>query len=110
MTNKRRLEENGDESEENPSKRTRTEVVETHPKVIEEGFVKGSIKRVKLKNFVTYDDCEFYPGPHLNIVIGPNGTGKSTHYFFFFLKEIINYKSLLRFNCLCSCSWFSSSS
>ena len=23
----------------------------------------GSIKRVKLKNFLTYDDVEFFPGP-----------------------------------------------
>lgn len=30
-----------------------------------------------MKNFLTYDECEFYTGPKLNIVIGPNGTGKS---------------------------------
>lgn len=34
--------------------------------------------RVKLHNFVTYDDCEFFPGPRLNVVIGPNGSGKSS--------------------------------
>ena len=38
----------------------------------------GSIVRVKLENFVTYDAVEFSPGPSLNMVIGPNGTGKST--------------------------------
>ncbi|CAG8637919.1 11308_t:CDS:10 [Funneliformis caledonium] len=38
----------------------------------------GSIVRVNLKNFVTYDSVEFYPGPNLNMIIGPNGTGKST--------------------------------
>ncbi|KAF2722203.1 putative ABC/SMC5 protein [Polychaeton citri CBS 116435] len=38
----------------------------------------GSIVRVALKNFVTYTSAEFIPGPHLNMVIGPNGTGKST--------------------------------
>ena len=38
----------------------------------------GSIVRVKLTNFVTYTAVEFYPGPSLNMVIGPNGTGKST--------------------------------
>ncbi|RIA89012.1 P-loop containing nucleoside triphosphate hydrolase protein [Glomus cerebriforme] len=38
----------------------------------------GSIVRVSLKNFVTYDSVEFYPGPNLNMIIGPNGTGKST--------------------------------
>ncbi|KAG8528661.1 uncharacterized protein KY384_006348 [Bacidia gigantensis] len=38
----------------------------------------GSIVRVKLSNFVTYTAVEFFPGPSLNMVIGPNGTGKST--------------------------------
>jgi AAA domain len=38
----------------------------------------GSIFRVKLTNFVTYTSAEFNPGPSLNMVIGPNGTGKST--------------------------------
>ncbi len=28
--------------------------------------------------YSTYDSVEFCPGPHLNIIIGPNGTGKST--------------------------------
>ncbi|KAG2388085.1 hypothetical protein C9374_000935 [Naegleria lovaniensis] len=38
----------------------------------------GSIYRIKLQNFMTYDDCEFFPGPGLNLVLGPNGTGKSS--------------------------------
>lgn len=38
----------------------------------------GAIVRVKLTNFVTYTAVEFFPGPNLNMVIGPNGTGKST--------------------------------
>ncbi|OCK79756.1 structural maintenance of chromosome complex subunit SmcA [Lepidopterella palustris CBS 459.81] len=38
----------------------------------------GSIVRVKLTNFVTYTAAEFFPGPSLNMIIGPNGTGKST--------------------------------
>ena len=41
-------------------------------------FVPGSIVRVQLKNFVTYDYVEFRPGPYLNMIIGPNGTGKSS--------------------------------
>ena len=41
-------------------------------------YVTGSIVRIKLENFVTYDFVEFRPGPHLNMVIGPNGTGKSS--------------------------------
>jgi chromosome segregation ATPase len=27
---------------------------------------------------MTYDHVEFRPGPHLNMILGPNGTGKST--------------------------------
>jgi len=41
-------------------------------------FKAGSITRVKLVNFLTYSEVEFKPGPKLNIVVGPNGTGKST--------------------------------
>jgi len=41
------------------------------------GFRAGSIIRVRVKNFLTYDECEVFPGARLNIVIGPNGTGKS---------------------------------
>ncbi|KKY22439.1 putative structural maintenance of chromosome complex subunit [Diplodia seriata] len=36
----------------------------------------GSIVRVKLTNFVTYTSAEFQLGPSLNMIIGPNGTGK----------------------------------
>jgi structural maintenance of chromosomes protein 5 len=38
----------------------------------------GSITRIQLENFVTYDYAEFRPGPQLNMVLGPNGTGKSS--------------------------------
>lgn len=38
----------------------------------------GAIVRVTLNNFVTYEHAEFLPGPNLNMVIGPNGTGKSS--------------------------------
>ncbi|KAI9462755.1 P-loop containing nucleoside triphosphate hydrolase protein [Russula earlei] len=43
-----------------------------------DGYVPGSIVRVQLHNFLTYDHVEFHPGPHLNMIIGPNGTGKSS--------------------------------
>ncbi|KAI8138054.1 hypothetical protein BJV82DRAFT_632418 [Fennellomyces sp. T-0311] len=43
-----------------------------------DGYVEGSIVKITLRNFVTYDYCEFSPGPQLNMIIGPNGTGKST--------------------------------
>ncbi|KAH9098698.1 hypothetical protein Ae201684P_017909 [Aphanomyces euteiches] len=41
-------------------------------------YVDGSIYRIRLHNFLTYADAELYPGPRLNLVIGPNGTGKSS--------------------------------
>ncbi|KAJ4402804.1 Structural maintenance of chromosomes protein 5 [Neurospora sp. IMI 360204] len=41
-------------------------------------FKPGAIVRVKLKDFVTYNEAEFFLGPSLNMVIGPNGTGKSS--------------------------------
>lgn len=47
-------------------------------KLNELGFKKGSVLRVSMKNFLTYDACEVFPGPRLNVILGPNGTGKST--------------------------------
>lgn len=43
-----------------------------------DGFQPGAIVRVTVENFVTYEKAEFLPGPHLNMVVGPNGTGKSS--------------------------------
>lgn len=43
-----------------------------------EEYQPGSIVRVAVQNFVTYEKAEFFPGPYLNMVIGPNGTGKSS--------------------------------
>ena len=42
------------------------------------GFKDGRVLRVEMQNFLTFDSCEVFPGPHLNIVLGPNGTGKSS--------------------------------
>ncbi|KAJ4018222.1 Structural maintenance of chromosomes protein 5 [Fusarium irregulare] len=42
------------------------------------GYQPGAIVRVTVENFVTYEKAEFLPGPHLNMVVGPNGTGKSS--------------------------------
>ncbi|GAA5824176.1 hypothetical protein JCM3770_001191 [Rhodotorula araucariae] len=44
----------------------------------EDGYVTGSIVRIACNSFLTYDSVEFRPGPALNMIIGPNGTGKST--------------------------------
>ncbi len=59
----------------------------------------GSILRVKLHNFVTYDDCEFCPGPHLNVILGYVLVQRSlcSH-----LQAKWNRK---KFYCLCICPW-----
>lgn len=49
-----------------------------HPDIGPGGYKAGAIVRIKVTNFVTYTQAEFFPGPKLNMVIGPNGTGKST--------------------------------
>lgn len=41
-------------------------------------FKPGQLVRVFLRNFVTYTSATFLPGPTLNMIIGPNGTGKSS--------------------------------
>ncbi|KAJ6649475.1 Structural maintenance of chromosomes protein 5, partial [Pseudolycoriella hygida] len=45
---------------------------------VSNGWFKGKIHSVEVKDFVTYDHATFFPGPYLNIILGPNGTGKST--------------------------------
>ncbi|KAF0295653.1 Structural maintenance of chromosomes protein 5 [Amphibalanus amphitrite] len=44
----------------------------------EETFSRGAVVRIKLRNFLTYDEVTVNPGPRLNLLIGPNGSGKST--------------------------------
>ncbi|KAM6982879.1 structural maintenance of chromosomes protein 5 [Tautogolabrus adspersus] len=41
-------------------------------------FVEGSILRITMKNFLTYDHSVVLPGPNLNMIVGANGTGKSS--------------------------------
>lgn len=43
-----------------------------------QSYIPGSVVRVKISNFMTYDYVEFFPGPRLNMILGPNGTGKSS--------------------------------
>ncbi|XP_012264932.2 structural maintenance of chromosomes protein 5 [Athalia rosae] len=38
----------------------------------------GTIISIRVENFVTYDNAVIKPGRNLNVIIGPNGTGKST--------------------------------
>ncbi|KAJ7181755.1 P-loop containing nucleoside triphosphate hydrolase protein [Mycena crocata] len=63
-----------DEEEATPPPRVKTK---TLPRDVD-GFIPGSIVRIQLRNFVTYDAVEFRPGPFLNMILGPNGTGKSS--------------------------------
>lgn len=37
----------------------------------------GAIVRIQIRNFMTYSETEIRPGPNLNMILGPNGTGKS---------------------------------
>ncbi|KIY46041.1 P-loop containing nucleoside triphosphate hydrolase protein [Fistulina hepatica ATCC 64428] len=53
------------------------ERVKTLPRA-KDGYIPGSIVRIQLRNFVTYDFVEFKCGPYLNMILGPNGTGKSS--------------------------------
>ncbi|GAB0099573.1 Structural maintenance of chromosomes protein 5 [Sergentomyia squamirostris] len=39
---------------------------------------RGKIHSVTVNNFITYDSVKLFAGPFLNVLIGPNGTGKST--------------------------------
>ncbi|KAL7636368.1 UNVERIFIED_CONTAM: hypothetical protein RMT77_013143 [Armadillidium vulgare] len=41
-------------------------------------FLKGNICRIYLENFLTYNKIQIEPKPYLNVIIGPNGTGKSS--------------------------------
>ncbi|XP_056278699.1 structural maintenance of chromosomes protein 5 [Pseudoliparis swirei] len=49
-----------------------------HELGVEGSFVEGSILRITMKNFLTYDYSVVYPGPNLNMIVGANGTGKSS--------------------------------
>eukprot|EP00877_Chromochloris_zofingiensis_P011380 jgi/Chrzof1/6496/Cz18g13140.t1 len=42
-------------------------------------YPRGTVKTVKVQNFMTFGDTVLVsPGPRLNLVLGPNGTGKSS--------------------------------
>lgn len=74
-------EENGQESDGNDTPEPSTQTLPRQP--LQDGpgpggYKPGAIVRIKVTNFVTYTSAEFFPGPKLNMVIGPNGTGKST--------------------------------
>jgi len=41
-------------------------------------YLPGNIVEIEVHNFMTYSHLESKPGARLNLVIGPNGTGKSS--------------------------------
>ncbi|XP_077557186.1 structural maintenance of chromosomes 5 [Haemaphysalis longicornis] len=41
-------------------------------------YATGAIVRIKLENFMTYTFVEVQPGPNLNVIVGTNGSGKSS--------------------------------
>lgn len=41
-------------------------------------FRRGNIVRLEMVNFLTFSNTVLDPGPRMNLVLGPNGTGKST--------------------------------
>lgn len=41
-------------------------------------YATGAIIRIKLENFMTYTFVEVHPGPNLNVIVGTNGSGKSS--------------------------------
>lgn len=43
-----------------------------------DAYPTGSVMRVEVSNFMTYKRATVEPGPKLNLVLGPNGTGKSS--------------------------------
>lgn len=42
------------------------------------GFRRGNLLRVEMNNFLTFSSTTIQPGPRMNLIIGPNGTGKSS--------------------------------
>jgi hypothetical protein len=48
------------------------------------GYKEGSIVRVHMHNFISYDDAVVFPGPKLNIILGPNGNEEKCHSFLTF--------------------------
>ncbi|XP_054712241.1 structural maintenance of chromosomes protein 5-like [Uloborus diversus] len=43
-----------------------------------DGFKPGHIRRLKVKYFMTYDEVEIFPKSGLNLIVGLNGSGKSS--------------------------------
>uniref|UniRef100_A0AC34GWG4 Structural maintenance of chromosomes protein 5 n=1 Tax=Panagrolaimus sp. ES5 TaxID=591445 RepID=A0AC34GWG4_9BILA len=53
-------------------------MVEDTPAFQNEDYPRGSIRKLVFHDFLTYNHVECIPGPSMNVIVGPNGTGKST--------------------------------
>eukprot|EP00761_Pharyngomonas_kirbyi_P003767 gb/GECH01003771.1/.p1 GENE.gb/GECH01003771.1/~~gb/GECH01003771.1/.p1 ORF type:complete len:1131 (+),score=398.05 gb/GECH01003771.1/:1-3393(+) len=73
-----RVQASGSEEDENSESEEDFQYEEEEEEEYPLQFRRGSITRVRVRNFMTYDDAEFHPGPRLNLILGPNGTGKSS--------------------------------
>ncbi|KAG8987488.1 Structural maintenance of chromosomes protein 5 [Tulasnella sp. JGI-2019a] len=70
--------DDGEGEENGPSQAAPKPQPQTLPRGAD-GYIPGSVVRVRLCNFLTYEGpVEFHPGPFLNMIIGANGTGKSS--------------------------------
>ena len=58
--------------------RNYTESNQPKKRKVEHDFRPGNIMKVEVTNFTTYSYAHFELSPTLNMMIGPNGTGKST--------------------------------
>lgn len=80
--NKGRKRKNETEEEKSNKKKAEEKDVPKNKNITEEKvkpkFRRGNILKITMHNFMTYDDCTFEPGAGLNLVLGPNGTGKSS--------------------------------
>lgn len=75
---KRRLSLVDNDSIENNTRKRAKPIIDISDDTDVNQFNDGNIINIKLKNFVTYGQTEFKLSPTLNMIIGPNGTGKST--------------------------------
>ncbi|XP_066161703.1 structural maintenance of chromosomes protein 5-like [Oryza sativa Japonica Group] len=50
----------------------------TQPRRGDDDYVPCNIVEIELLNFMTYDRLACHPGPRLNLVAGPNGSGKGS--------------------------------
>ncbi|KAI4984599.1 hypothetical protein ZWY2020_017229 [Hordeum vulgare] len=61
-----------------PSASASTSAAQHQHKRGDDDYVSGNIVKIELCNFMTYDRLVYRPGPRLNLVVGPNGSSKSS--------------------------------